>query len=157
MARQEQPYTEQIMHKTKKWGIFTALKLIARTLKADWSYNRGDYETAMRHFRHMAVKWNIPHAQFNMGIMHERGEGVPENHAEAARWFRLAAEQGYAEAQYCLATMYESGEGVAWGYEEAIKWYEHAARQGHAMSILRLEIETDLVYGQINNGGISYP
>ena len=37
-----------------------------------------------------------PAAQFYLGLMYASGEGVPKDDAEAARWFRLAAEQGYA-------------------------------------------------------------
>ena len=36
-------------------------------------------------------------AQFNLGVLYNFGLGVPENHAEAARWYRLAADQGNAE------------------------------------------------------------
>lgn len=31
--------------------------------------------------------------------MYDTGEGVPEEDVEAARWYRLAAEQGVTEAQ----------------------------------------------------------
>ena len=34
-------------------------------------------------------------AQFNLGVMYAEGRGVPQDDAEAARWYRLAAEQGY--------------------------------------------------------------
>ena len=33
-------------------------------------------------------------AQYNLGLMYARGDGVPEDDAEAVRWWRLAAEQG---------------------------------------------------------------
>jgi hypothetical protein len=39
-------------------------------------------------------------AQFNLGVMYDNGEGVPEDDAEAVKWYRRAAEQGFAEAQY---------------------------------------------------------
>ena len=51
-------------------------------------------------------------AQLNLGVMYENGRGVAEDHAEAAKWFRLAAEQGDAAAQYNLGVMYANGEGV---------------------------------------------
>jgi TPR repeat protein len=38
-------------------------------------------------------------AQFNLGLMYDNGEGVPENDIEAVKWYRLAAQQGYAKAQ----------------------------------------------------------
>jgi TPR repeat protein len=33
-------------------------------------------------------------AQFNLGVMYDRGDGIPQDYAEAAKWHRLAAEQG---------------------------------------------------------------
>ena len=38
-------------------------------------------------------------AQYNLGWMYANGEGVPEDDAEAVRWYRLAADQGHADAQ----------------------------------------------------------
>jgi len=37
-------------------------------------------------------------AQYNLGVMYDYGEGVPEDDAEAMKWFRLAAEQGHQHA-----------------------------------------------------------
>ena len=51
-------------------------------------------------------------AQFNLGLMYDKGEGVPQDDAEAVRWYRLAAEQGHAEAQANLGWMYDAGRGV---------------------------------------------
>ena len=41
--------------------------------------------------------------------MYDRGEGVPENDAEAVKWYRKAAEQGLADAQHNLGMMYDKG------------------------------------------------
>ena len=38
-------------------------------------------------------------AQYILGVIYETGLGVPRDAAEAARWYRLAAEQGDAWAQ----------------------------------------------------------
>ena len=40
-----------------------------------------------------------------------RAVGVHD--AEAARWYRLAADQGHAGAQYNLGLMYANGRGCA--------------------------------------------
>ena len=64
--------------------------------------------------------------------MYDNGEGVPQDYAEAVKWYRLAAEQGNAKAQYNLAVMYDNGEGVPQDYAEAVKWYRLAAEQGDA-------------------------
>ena len=37
-------------------------------------------------------------AQYNLGIKYDAGEGVPQDAVEAVRWYRLAADQGYARA-----------------------------------------------------------
>jgi TPR repeat protein len=37
--------------------------------------------------------------------MYADGRGVPQDHAEAVRWYRLAAEQGNAFAQFRLGVM----------------------------------------------------
>ena len=41
-----------------------------------------------------------------------RGGGVPQDSAEAARWDRLAAEQGNVFAQHKLGLMCATSEGV---------------------------------------------
>ena len=57
--------------------------------------------------------------------MYEAGRGVPQDDAEAARWYRLAAEQGSGAAQFNLGLMYVNGRGVLFGqdYAEAARWY----------------------------------
>ena len=69
---------------------------------------------------------------FNLGVMYEIGEGVPQDHAVAASWYRKAAEQGNAGAQHNLGRMYAQGRGVPQDYAVAVKWYRMAAEQGHA-------------------------
>ena len=64
--------------------------------------------------------------------MYAQGEEVPENHVEAARWFRPAAEQGHAVAQYYLGYMYSRGEGMPRDDAKAVFWYRQAAERGHA-------------------------
>jgi hypothetical protein len=71
-------------------------------------------------------------AQHNLGVMYNIGRGVPQDYAQAAKWYRLAADQGYAPAQYFLAAMYRNGEGVPQDYGQAVKWSRLAADQGHA-------------------------
>ena len=44
--------------------------------------------------------------------MYRQGHGVPQDYAQAAVWYRKAAEQGDAGAQFNLGTMCYSGRGV---------------------------------------------
>ena len=56
--------------------------------------------------------------------------GVLENHQEAVKWYRMAAEQGHATAQFTLGDMYVKGEGVLEDYVQAYAWFILAATQG---------------------------
>ena len=69
-------------------------------------------------------------AQYNLGLMYANGDGVPENAAEAVRWYRAAAEQGDAHAQFLLGEMYANGEGVPEDYVFAYAWMNLAGAQG---------------------------
>ena len=71
----------------------------------------------------------VNEGQTKLATRHARGNGVPQDYNEAARWYRMAAEQGYAPAQGSLGLMYVTGEGVPKDYEKAVQWYRKAARQ----------------------------
>ena len=66
-----------------------------------------------------------------LGFMYATGQGVPQDYAEAVRWYRPAAQRGLAYAQYNLGISYVNGQGVARDYTEALKWFHRAAVQNH--------------------------
>ena len=45
-----------------------------------------------------AAKRGNVRAQYDVGESYAWGKGVKQDHAEAVKWFRKAAEQGYAPA-----------------------------------------------------------
>ena len=102
--------------------VFTAFILAATVLLAQ------DNAELTR----QAAEQGDAEAQYNLGRMYANGEGVPQDDAEAARWYRLAADQGDASAQYALAGMYAYGRGVPQDEAEAVRWYRLAADQGDA-------------------------
>src|SRR3974390_141082 len=70
--------------------------------------------------------------------MYAVGQGAPRNYPEALKWYRLAADQGYAKAQNMLGGMYGEGKGVPKDYALAYMWYNLSAAQGdHDGAILR--------------------
>jgi TPR repeat protein len=73
-------------------------------------------------------------AQYNLGLMYDKGEGVPQDKAEAVKWYRKAAEQGDADAQVNLGFMYGNGDGVPQDDTEALKWHRKSAEQGHGFA-----------------------
>ena len=98
---------------------------------------------------------------FNLGVIYDIGVGVPEDDAEAARWFRKAAERGdftallitgqgssqddarevkwrrrgaelgFSLAQFSLGVMYANGEGVLKDYVLAHMWWNIAGANGN--------------------------
>ena len=52
---------------------------------------------------------------------------MPKDFAEAAKWYREAADQGHADAQKSLGVMYAAGNGVPQDGVEASKWLRKAA------------------------------
>ena len=55
-----------------------------------------------------------------------------KEYAEAAKWYRRAAEQGHAKAQMRLGGLHHVGLGVPHDWTLAAKWYRRAAEQGLA-------------------------
>ncbi len=78
--------------------------------------------------------------QYNRGLAYYKGEGVSKNFMEAARWFRLSADQGNAEAQFYLGLLYSNGWGMARDYTEAVKWFSISAGQGNAYAQYNLGV-----------------
>ncbi|HTR58810.1 MAG TPA: tetratricopeptide repeat protein, partial [Casimicrobiaceae bacterium] len=74
------------------------------------------------------------------GVMCEKGQGGPQDHGEARRWFRAAADQGNVGAQFGLGVLFDHGYGVDRDYAEAAKWFRQAAEEGNAAAQLNLGI-----------------
>ena len=68
--------------------------------------------------------------QFYLGRCYANGQGVAKDESEAVKWYREAAEQGFARAQHNLGVFYAIGHGVTQDYSEAVKWIRKAAEQG---------------------------
>jgi hypothetical protein len=57
-----------------------------------------------------------------LGSRYEKGSGVEQDYAEAAKWYRMAADQGFTKAESELGILYSKGQGVKLDYEEAYFW-----------------------------------
>jgi TPR repeat protein len=95
-------------------------------------------------------------AQFYLGVMYNNGEGVPQDQAEAVKWFRKAADQGHAPAQNNLGSMHRKGEGIPQNDAEAAKWYRKAADQGFAEAQHNLAIMYNYGRGVPQNDAEAY-
>jgi len=97
---------------------------------ADDAVKRGDYATALREYRALAESGN-KHAEYNIGVLYDLGNGVEQDRTEAAVWYRKAANQGHEKAQFNLGALYANGEGVSQELMLAYKWLHLAHTFGH--------------------------
>jgi hypothetical protein len=122
-----------------EWAILTivlAFALVRPTMAGPMehaadAYSKGDYPAALLILRPLAEKGD-PLAQNNLGAMYALGQGVTKSDADAATWYRLAADHGFAKAQNNLGVAYGAGRGVPQDGAEAVKWLRLAADQGLA-------------------------
>ena len=77
-------------------------------------------------------------AQYEVGRRFWNGDGVDQDHKQAADWFDRAARQGLAAAQCALGLCYERGDGVEQDMWQAAAWYQWAAQQDDVEAQLRL-------------------
>jgi TPR repeat protein len=71
-------------------------------------------------------------AQFGLGLKYSTGDGTALDYAQAADWYRRAAEQSHGMAQFNLGVMYTEGHGVSRDGGQARLWFGKAATQGDA-------------------------
>ena len=90
------------------------------------AYEAGDFETAYREWLPLAEGGNAA-AQFNVGLLHEQGEGREADIDRALTWYARSAENGFAKAQFRLGEIYEAGASVERDLIEARKWFAVAA------------------------------
>src|SRR5271157_1478903 len=74
----------------------------------------------------------------DLGSMYENGAGVEGNYAQAASWYRKAAEAGDPLGMTSLGWMYENGIGVEKDYAQAVSWYRKAAEAGEPLAMTGL-------------------
>lgn len=77
-------------------------------------------------------------AQYEVGRRFWNGDGVDQDHKQAADWFDRAARQGLAAAQCALGLCYERGDGVEQDMWQAAAWYQWAAQQDDVEAQLHL-------------------
>jgi localization factor PodJL len=79
-------------------------------------------------------------AQYRLGTVYERGQGVPADGAKAAHWYELAAAQGNRKAMHNLAVAYASGTAGKKNMAEAARWFARAAALGLTDSQFNLAV-----------------
>jgi len=131
----------------REWAVFllnaiAGAVLCAASAHADApealrAYQRGDFETAAAELMPLAEEGD-PRAQFAIGRMYFYGQVLAQDATAATRWYRRAAEQGYAPAQLTYAIALDGGWGAPRDPGAAMHWYRRAALQGEPDAMWRL-------------------
>jgi localization factor PodJL len=79
-------------------------------------------------------------AQYRLGTLYERGQGVAADAARAVHWYGLAANQGNRKAMHNLAVAYAGGVGGKKNMAEAARWFAKAAALGLSDSQFNLAV-----------------
>jgi len=120
-----------------------ALLLGAADARADFktgeaAYQAGNYADAYLQLLPAGRAGNAQ-AQFLLGQLSDNGFGtVALDPREAARWYRMAAEQNHGEAQFALARAYALGRGVPQDKDQALHWLKKAAENNFEQAMIDL-------------------
>lgn len=95
------------------------------------AYDAKNYADAATAFRRAAEKGHAG-AMHSLAQMYHKGQGVPQDDAQALQWNLRAAAKGHEEAMINVAQAYETGVGSAKNTVESVRWYLQAAAAGYA-------------------------
>ena len=73
--------------------------------------------------------------QYTLGVMYDKGAGVPQDYVQARQWYEQAAAQGHAKAQFNLGVRYFSGLGVPQDFVQAHMWFNLSATNGEKIAV----------------------
>lgn len=93
------------------------------------AYGHRDYTAAFNLLKPLARNGNAI-AQFNIALMYDEGNGVPQSYANAFKWYLRAAESGLIQAQYTAGYCYRKGRGIKLNVVRAHMWLNLAASGG---------------------------
>jgi len=73
----------------------------------------------------------------SLGDCYAHGTGVKQDPAEAAAWYRKAADKGDPAGQFAYANCLAAGTGIAKNEADAAKWLGDAVGQNHGPALVK--------------------
>ena len=92
---------------------------------------------AASYFGKAAEKGYRP-AQYQLALMYDRGEGVPEDKQKALHWAIQSAKDGNSEALFTVAVWLDRGYGGKREFSEVLSFYELSAAAGSPKAMASL-------------------
>ncbi len=95
--------------------------------QAGWdAFGRGDYAGALAVWQPLAEQGDVA-MQLLVGSIYDYGQGVPQDDAEAVKWYEMAANRGSAKGQYQAGAVYARSAQIK-DPVQGYKWLTIAAR-----------------------------
>ncbi len=130
----------------KRFILSTTLLLSLTAIQASeledgfQAFTAGNYEQALRFWLPIAEKDNAD-AQYNLGILYQKGLGVEKNPKAAFIWYKRASANGHTDAMYNLGIMYNKGRVIYRSPKDATKWWKKSAELGNAEAQFNIGVE----------------
>jgi len=94
----------------------------AESAKDGWAaFDQGNYSRALEIWSKLA-KAGDNQMQTLVGSIYDYGQGIPQNDAEALKWYMMAANKGYGRAQYFAGALYAKSPQIPQDLVESYKW-----------------------------------
>eukprot|EP01130_Rhizamoeba_saxonica_P012448 TRINITY_DN5251_c0_g1_i2.p1 TRINITY_DN5251_c0_g1~~TRINITY_DN5251_c0_g1_i2.p1 ORF type:complete len:188 (+),score=36.66 TRINITY_DN5251_c0_g1_i2:22-585(+) len=88
-------------------------------------------------------------SQYQLALIYDKGEGVPQDKEVAKQWYLKAADQGHTESEYMVGSIYlNGGFDDQIDYRAAYEWFKKAAAKDHS------EAQVNLGFLYLNGSGI---
>ncbi|MEJ2117221.1 MAG: tetratricopeptide repeat protein [Alphaproteobacteria bacterium] len=103
------------------------------------AFDSGHYLKAEKLAKAAAAKGSKT-ASTLLGVLYEKGLGVPQNFKAAAEWYAKGAALGDVDAQFSIGVMLAEGRGIKKNKSQAAQFFEMAAKQRHPVALYNLAI-----------------
>jgi TPR repeat protein len=139
------PLFARLFHKNIRQISYLFLLCVCLNASADFkqgviAYKNADYPVALKKFIDAGESGNTQ-AQYLVGTMYDKGQGITADDTEAIKWYERAARQGFLRAQYDLGLMLLHGEGIEQpDYLKAYAWFSIAADKGDKDAIEKRDL-----------------
>ena len=110
------------------------------------AYRNKDYTAALSIWQRLAEEGDRD-AQYAVGVIHYKGQGVRKDLESALEWFQKAADHGHRDAMFNLGVAAWEGKGLPKSYATAVKWWKEAAAKGDPASQYNLGLAYSLGKG----------
>jgi TPR repeat protein len=140
-ANQDSLEGEQCMWRAAENGVAEAQLWLGVAFDQHVWFGVTDKQESLKWFQRAAEGGN-PDAQDTLGVCYEFGEGVEQDYAKAAYWFRKAAEHvpnlgGAGQGRNNLGNLYMDGEAVPKDYVQAYMWFSLAGNNDYIVYMQR--------------------